>query len=102
MRVVDQPVADGIGDAGFADGGVPGRRRELTRDQRRGAFTPIFQDLEEVAPLGVGQRREQPVIDGEQIELGQFGEQPTIRAVAATDREVVQEPRRRLLRGDLC
>ena len=91
---MDQPVADRIGDAGFADGGVPGRRRQLAGDQRRGPFAPIFEDLEQVAPLGVGERREQPIIDGEEIELGEFREQPAIRAVAATDGELVQEPRR--------
>ena len=94
MRVMDQPITDRIGDAGFADGGVPGGRRQLTGNQRRGPFTPIFQDLEQIPPLGVGERREEPIIDGEQIELGEFGEQPSIRAVAATDGEVVQQPRR--------
>ncbi len=91
---MDQAVADRIGDAGFADGGVPGRRRELAGNERRGAFAAIFQDLEQIPPLGVGQWREQPIIDGQEIELGQFREEPAIGAVAATDGEVVQEPRR--------
>jgi len=63
-------------------------------DQRRGALAAIFQHLEQIPPLGVGQRREQPIIDRQEIELGQFREQPAIGAVAATDGEVVQEPRR--------
>ncbi len=91
---MDQSVADRIRDAGFADGGAPGRRRELTGNQRRGPFAPIFQDLEQIPPLGVGQRREEPIIDGQEIELGQFREQSAIGAGAATDGEVVQEPRR--------
>jgi hypothetical protein len=58
---MDQPVADRIGDAGFANGGMPGRGRELAGNQRRGAFTAIFQHLEQIPPLSVGQRREQPI-----------------------------------------
>ena len=90
---MNQPVADRIGDAGFANGGVPGRGRELAGNQRRGALTAIFQDLEQIPPLGVGQWREQLVIDGQEIELGQLGEQSAIGAVPATDGQVVQEPR---------
>jgi len=91
---MDQPVADRIGDTGFADGRVPGRRRELAGNQRRRSFAPIFEDLEEIAPLGVRERGEQPIIDGEQIEFSELREQPAIRAVAATDGKVVQQPRR--------
>ena len=90
---MDQPVADRIGDAGFANGGVPRRGRKLAGNQRRGPFTAIFQGLEQIPPLGVGERREQPVIDGEQIELREFREEPAIGAVATTDGKVVQEPR---------
>ena len=44
------------------------------------AFTAILDDLEQVAPLGVGQRRQQPIVDGEEIELGESGEQPAHRS----------------------
>ena len=33
MRVVDQPVEDGIGEGGFVDHGVPCCDRQLARDQ---------------------------------------------------------------------
>ena len=52
-----------------------------------------FDDLGEVAPLGVAQRREHPVVDGEQVELGQAGEQPGVGAVAAADGQLVQQAR---------
>jgi hypothetical protein len=92
MRVMDQPIADRIGNARFADGSVPGRRRQLAGNERRRPFAAIFEDLEEIAPFGIGEWREQPVIDGEQIELGEFREQSAVRAIAATDGEVVQQP----------
>jgi hypothetical protein len=51
----------------------------------RGAKVPAFR---------VGERREKPIIDREEIELGVFRQEPGIRSVAATDGELVQEPRR--------
>jgi len=91
---MDQPVADRVGDTGFPDGGVPRRGRKLAGNQRRGPFAPIFEDFQEIAPLGIGERGEEPIVDGEQIELGELREQPAIGAVAATDGQLVQEARR--------
>ena len=91
---MDQAVADRIGDAGLANGGVPRGRRQLAGDERRGAFAAIFDDLQQVAAFGIGERREQPIIDREEIELGEFREEPRIRSVAATDGEFVQQARR--------
>ena len=47
-----------------------------------------------VPAFGIGERRQEPIVDREQIELGQFREQPRIRPIAATDGQVVQETRR--------
>ncbi len=75
MRLMDQPVADRIRDAGLANGGVPRGRRQLAGDERRGPLTPIFNDLEQVAAFRIGERREEPIIDREEIELGVFREE---------------------------
>ena len=72
MGPMDQAIADRIGDAGLANRGVPRGRRELAGDQRRGAFAAILDHLQQIAPFGIGQRREQPIIDREEIELGVF------------------------------
>ena len=93
MRLMDHPVADRIRDAGLANRGVPRGRRQLAGDERRGPLTPIFNDLEQVAAFRIGERREQPIIDREEIELGVFHQEPGIGSVAATDRELVQESR---------
>lgn len=87
---MDQSIANRIGDAGFANGRVPGGRRELARNQGRGPFASIFEDLEEVAPLGIGERGEQPIVDGEQIELGELRERAAIGSVATTDGEAME------------
>jgi hypothetical protein len=62
--LTDQAVADGVGDTGFADRRVPRRRRQLSRDQRGRALTAMFDDLEEVTAFGIGERGEQPIVDG--------------------------------------
>ena len=86
---MNQAVADRVGDARFPDGGMPGRGRQLAGDQRRGAFAAVFEDLEEIAPLAIRERREQPVVDGQQIELGELREELAVGAVAAADGEIV-------------
>ena len=91
---MNQAVADGVGDAGFANRGMPRRRWQLTGDERGPPLTPIFDDLEEVTTFGIGERRQEPIVDREQIEFGHFGEQPRIRPIAATDRELMQQARR--------
>ena len=92
MRPMDQPVADRIRDAGLTNGGVPRGRRQLTGDERRGAFAPVLNDLQQIPAFRIGERREQPIINREEIELGVFRQEPGIRSVATTDGELVQEP----------
>ena len=55
MRVMDQAIADRIGDTGLADRQMPGRRWQLAGHQRGPAITPIFDDFQEIASLGIGE-----------------------------------------------
>ena len=89
----EQAVADGVGLVGVADDGVPVGCGQLAGDEGGGTLGPVLNDLGEVAPLGVAERREHPVVDGEQVEPGQPGEQPGVGAVAAADGELVQQAR---------
>ena len=82
---MDQAVADRIGDTGLPNRRVPCRRRQLARDQGRRAFAAIFNHLQQVPAFRIGERREQPIIDGDQIKLREFGQQPRIGSVPATD-----------------
>lgn len=91
---MNQAVADRIGNARLADRRMPCRGRQLAGDERGPSFTPIFDDLEEVTPFGIGERREQPIINRQQIELGDFREEPGIGSIAATDGEFVEQARR--------
>src|SRR6185312_13832021 len=53
----------------------------------------IFEDLKEVATLGVLERRDQEIVEDKDVELGEAREHRGVRTVAARDRELVCEPR---------
>ena len=52
----------------------------MAGDQRRGAFGAVLDGLGQVAPLGVAQRREHPVVYRQQVELRQPREQPDVKS----------------------
>ena len=58
MGVVQEPVTNRVGLIRIPDDRMPVGDRELTGDERRRALRAIFDDLDQVAPLRVPQRRE--------------------------------------------
>ena len=84
---MDQAVADRVSDARLANRRMPRGGWQLTGDERGRPFTPIFDDLQQIATLGIGERRQEPIVDRQQIELGPFREESRIRPIAATDRD---------------
>jgi len=55
VGVMEDAVADGIGDTRLADGRVPRSRRELAGDERRAALAAIFDHLQQIPPFGLGE-----------------------------------------------
>jgi hypothetical protein len=49
VRVVEQAIADGVGQRGLPDVIGPLGRQELARDDRGAAPIPVFENLEQVA-----------------------------------------------------
>ena len=58
MRIVQEPIADGVGQRRLPDVIVPLGRGELARDDRGAAPIPVLENLEEVAALLVLRRRQ--------------------------------------------
>ena len=58
---------------------------QLAGDEGGGAFGPVLDDRGEVAALGVARRWDQPVVDGEQVELGDPGQKPGVGPVTPAD-----------------
>ena len=100
MRVMDQAIADRIGDTGLANG-----RRARPSAAAGWQSASDLRSLRSSMTSSRSRRsasvseREQPIIDREEIELGEFGQEPAIRSVAATDRELVEQARRAHIGG---
>ena len=53
----------------------------------------ILEDFEQILPLDARERGQAPIVDDEQIGLGQASEQARVGAIAAGDVQLVEEPR---------
>ena len=80
---MQQSVAQRVGVVRVADAGVPVGDRELAGDEDGGAFTAFLDDLHEVRSFGVFERCQQPIVDGQQVELGQSRQQARVGAIDA-------------------
>jgi len=61
--VVEEPIADGVGQGRVRHVVVPPFRRQLAGDDGRAGAGAILEDLQDVAPLGLLQRRQGPIIE---------------------------------------
>jgi hypothetical protein len=63
---------------------------DLAGDEGGGALGAIFEDLEQIAALGRRERSEPPIVDDEQVSLGQAGKarvyEPSPRASSCARR----------------
>ena len=78
---------------GVADDGVAAGDEQLAGDRVEARSARSLTTSGEVAALGVAREREHPVVDGEQVELGEAGEEPGAKPLAAADGELVQQAR---------
>ena len=65
VRVVDEPIEDGIGVSGIADQLVPFVDGYLAGDDRRSAAIAFFENLEQFVTCGGIEGLESPVIEDE-------------------------------------
>ena len=89
---MDEAVEDRVGEGGVAEEVVPFLERELTGHQGGTGGVAVLEELEQVATMVGVELGEAEVVEGDEVELGERGEQLGIGAVAAGDGEVVQEP----------
>ena len=75
---MEQPIADGVGQGGVGEVGVPRGGWELAEDDGRAGGVAILEDLEQVAALLILDRREAPVVDQKDVEAGELAEQADV------------------------
>ena len=91
MGVVQEPVADRVGQGRIGQVVMPLVGRQLAGDDGRAGAVAILEDLEQIAALGVLDGREPPVVDDEDIDAGQLGEQADVGAVGPGQGAGVEE-----------
>jgi hypothetical protein len=77
VRVVDDPVEDGVGQRRVADDLVPVVDRQLAGDDQRAGAVAVLDDLQQIALLFGEQRFWAPIIDG-------LGRRPRTRSTRAS------------------
>ena len=94
MRVVEEAVADGIGEGGIVEVRVPLRDRQLAGDDGGAGAGAILEDFEEVLAVRGVERREGEVVEDQDVDARQPREPAGVGAVSAGEHELVEEPRR--------
>jgi hypothetical protein len=92
VRVVDEPVENGVGNRRVGEHFVPVLHVDLAGDDRRTAPLPIVEDLQQIAALVRRDVSEPPVVEDQQRRAGDGLEQPCVPAVAARQRQRVEQP----------
>ena len=90
---MNQPVEDGVGQGGVADGGVPMLNRKLAGDDGRAAAVAVVEHFQQVAPVRVVEHRQPPIINDEDVYLGQLLEQFQVAPVGTPDAELIEQAR---------
>ena len=91
MRVVEEPVEDGVAEGGIADDILPVFDGDLAGEQGATAGVAVVEDLEEVVPALARERSEPPVVEDEEPRPGEPLDELGIRPVAAGEGEFVEE-----------
>src|SRR5579863_2911043 len=91
VSVVHEAVADGVGDRGIRERIVPTFCRQLGGYDGGGAVVAIFEDLEQVAALGVFQGTNEKVVEHEDFEACEALQLITVGPIGTSKSEVLDE-----------
>jgi hypothetical protein len=88
---MDQAVKDRVGQRRITQGLMPVLDGQLAGDQRGPAIMAVFDDLQQVATVCITERREPPVIQDQQVGLGQGGQEFARASIAFRNRSFLEE-----------
>src|SRR5712691_4269480 len=86
-----QAVEDRIGERRITKGLMPVFDRQLTGDKRGPAIMAVFDDLQQVATVFITERSQSPVIENQQVGLGQHRQQFSIAPIAFRNGKFLEE-----------
>src|SRR5262245_10638024 len=99
VGVVEEAIADGVGQRGLADEGVPLSDGKLAGQDGGAGAVPVVQQFEEVSAILRGEGVEAPVVDEQDVDAGEPGEQAEVGAVGAGQGELMEEARGATVEG---
>src|SRR3990172_5239787 len=92
VGVVNEPVENGVGQGAVADHLVPVFDRKLAGDQGGSVDVAVVHDLQQVAALVVVQGGQTPVVDDEQVRLGQCGQELQVPSLSLGLEDLAEQP----------
>ena len=93
IGIVDDTVQDGVGEGRGGEPIMPVGHRDLGGQGGGSAFVAVVNDLQQVLGLGFGERVAQPVVDDEELGLGQDVQELRIRAFGMGQGQFLEQPR---------
>ena len=90
---MDQPIEDGVGDGGVTQVIGPPLARQLAGDCRRAGAIAIVGHFTQIVAVPALHDREAPVVEHEDLDAGEAGQQGRARAVRVGQRQLLKEAR---------
>jgi len=89
---VKQPVTECIGKAGVGDVVAPLAGRELAGDDRRAGAGAVLDNLEQIAAAVFRERAQGEIVEAEDLDAGEAGEEADVAPVGVGQGEFLVEP----------
>jgi hypothetical protein len=93
VSVVHHPVADRVCECGVGECLVPLFGGQLTGDHGGALVVTVFEDFQQVAPLGVLERRDEKVVEDKHMHRREASQEFHVAAVGPRDSQLVQQTR---------
>jgi hypothetical protein len=91
VSAMENAVEDRVGKGGIADDLMPAANRNLAGDQQRAAIVAVVDDLEQIAALLGIERLRPPVVDDQEPDTFDRGQEPRQAALATGLGEVAEQ-----------
>ena len=93
MGIMDDPVEDGVGDGWFADHVVPLSDGQLGGDERGFSPVALLKDFQQIEALLIVEAVGAPIVEDQQLDTGEFVDQPWEAAIEASHGEIFEQTR---------
>ena len=93
MALVHEAIEDCVGERRLTEVGVPLIDRQLADDGRGLRADTVVEDLEQMRPVLRRRWRQAPVVERDQVDLGDLAQERRVAAVSVCDPQLLEQPR---------